>query len=411
MIAVRGAQIIDGTGRDPVRDAAVRFDGDRIAEIGPVRPGDEVIDMEGCTILPGLIDAHVHFGLASPIDPMMAKELSIAERAADMFRVCRDTLHQGFTTVRDTGGIDWGLLKAVDSGQIPGPRILCCGAILAQTGGHAHYTSPNECVHEWRSRELPGLTTLSVLCDSPDQVRAAARDNYRRGASFLKMNITGGVISLTDSLDDTQFTVPEIEAAVIEAQARRSYVTVHAHNTQGIRNGIAAGARCVEHGTDIDEELAEEMAALGVHLVPTLAVMHIHARDFEDMSLHDEVRARFSGVEEKMARAIKVATDAGVLVGSGTDYVGPKQDNRGLEIALRAEIVGPMKAIMAATSVNAEIIGLADQVGTLEPGKFADVVAVDFDPLAEPGLFADSGRTALVVKGGDVVRNDRAGAR
>ncbi|WP_283134129.1 metal-dependent hydrolase family protein [Rhizohabitans arisaemae] len=407
MIAIQGAQIIDGTGRDPIRGAAVRIDGDRIVGIGPVERDDQVIDMAGCTILPGLIDAHVHFGLTSPIGPMLAKELSIAERAANMFAVCEDTLRQGFTTVRDTGGIDWGLVRTVESGRIRGPRILCCGAILAQTGGHAHYTSPNECVHEWKSRELPGLATLSVICDSPDQVRAAARDNFRRGATFLKMNITGGIISLSDSMDDTQFTVPEIEAAVLEAQARKTYVTVHAHNNQGIRNGIAAGATCVEHGTDIDEELAEEMAALGVHLVPTLAVMHIHARDFDDMSLHGDIRERFSGVEAKMARAIKVATDAGVLVGSGTDYVGPKQDNRGLEIALRAEIVGAMQAIMAATSVNAEIIGVRDRVGTLEAGKLADVVAVDFDPLAEPHLFGDSGRTVLVVKDGEVVRNDR----
>lgn len=408
MLAVRGAQIIDGTGRDPVRDAAVRLDGDRIAGIGPVERDDEVIDMEGCTILPGLIDAHVHFGLTSPIAPMLARELSIAERAANMFRVCEDTLHQGFTTVRDTGGIDWGLVRTVESGRVPGPRILCCGAILAQTGGHAHYTSPNECVHEWKIRDLPGFATLSVICDSPDQVRAAARDNFRRGASFLKMNITGGIISLTDSIEDTQFTVPEIEAAVLEAQARRSYVTVHAHNNQGIRNGIAAGAKCVEHGTEIDEELAEEMAALRVHLVPTLAVMHIHARDFDDMSLDEGIRERFSGVETTMSRAIKVATEAGVLVGSGTDYVGPKQDNRGLEIALRAEIVGPMQAILAATSVNAEILGVGDRLGTLEAGKLADLVAVDFDPLAEPQLFGDSAHTALVVKGGEVVRDDRA---
>jgi imidazolonepropionase-like amidohydrolase len=407
MLAIRGAQIIDGTGRDPIRDAAVRVDGDRIAGIGPVERDDEVIDIEGGTILPGLIDAHVHLGLTSPIGPMMAKELSIAERAANMFGVCEDTLQQGFTTVRDTGGIDWGLVTTVESGRVRGPRILCCGAILAQTGGHAHYTSPNECVHEWKSRELPGLATLSVICDTPDEVRAAARDNFRRGARFLKMNITGGIISLTDSMDDTQFTVPEIEAAVIVALARHTYVTVHAHNNEGIRNGIAAGARCIEHGTDIDEELAEEMAALGVHLVPTLAVMHIHARDFADMSLDDGIRERFSGVEERMGKAIKAATDAGVLVGSGTDYVGPKQDNRGLEIALRAELVGAMPAIMAATSVNAEIIGMRDEIGTLEPGKLADVVAVDFDPLAEPALFADSRHTALVVKGGEVVRNDR----
>ncbi len=407
-LAISGDQLIDGTGADPCAWACVRIEGDRIVGVGEPRPGDEVHHLDGCSILPGLIDAHVHLGLASSIADTYEDRLSTAERAADIFAKCARTLDEGFTTVRDVGGIDWGVVRALERGLIRGPRASTPGPILSQTGGHAHYAPPGTTAAAWAAKELPGLMTLSLLCDGPDGVRRAAREAFRRGASFLKMNVTGGVISVSDSLEDTQFTVEEIRVAVEEARARGTYVAVHAHNNTGVRNAIEAGATCIEHGTALDEELADEMARRGIRFVPTLAVVHVLGRDYAEMGLTAEIGQRVAGAEERMRRAVRVAHAAGVVMGSGTDYIGPHEHPHGLEIALKAQEIGAMEAIVSATSTNARIIGIQDRVGTLEPGKLGDVVAVDFDPLLEPEQFADPNRVRLVVQGGRVVKDLRA---
>jgi len=406
--AIRGEQLIDGTGADPIPHGCVRIDGDRIVGIGEPQPGDEVVELEGCTILPGLIDAHVHLGLASSIADTYGDRLSVAERAADIFAKCSRILDEGFTTVRDVGGLDWGVLRALERRQIRGPRANTPGPILSQTGGHAHYAPPGTTAAAWAAKEIPGLMTLSVLCDGPEEVRRAAREAFRRGASFLKMNVTGGVISVSDSLDDTQFTVEEIAAAVREAQARGTYVAVHAHNNTGVRNAIEAGATCIEHGTALDEETAAEMAKRGVRLVPTLSVVNVLGRDYAEMGLTPEIGRRVAGAEARMRRAVRIAHAAGVVTGSGTDYIGPHEHPHGLELALQAEEIGAIGAIVAATRTNARIIGVEDRVGTLAAGKLADVVAVDFDPLAEPSRFADPERVRLVVQGGEVVKRRAA---
>ncbi|SDJ83693.1 amidohydrolase family protein [Nonomuraea jiangxiensis] len=249
-----GATVIDGTGREPVPDQAIRVEDGRITALGGAPPaGAETLDCSGLFVTPGLIDAHVHLGLSSDIGAALTHRLSVAELAADMFENCRQTLDAGFTTVRDTGGIDAGLARVVAGGKIPGPRILHCGPLLCQTGGHGYLGAEWEPSHDWRTHEIPGLCALSLLSDGPDEVRKNAREAFRRGAGFLKMCVTGGVVSHHDNLSDTQFTVEEIAAAVGEAAARGTYVTVHAHNNAGLRNAIEAGARCVEHGSAIDE--------------------------------------------------------------------------------------------------------------------------------------------------------------
>jgi imidazolonepropionase-like amidohydrolase len=405
-LAIKGAQLLDGTGADPREDAVVRIEGDEIVAVGPPQRGDELIELDGCTILPGLIDAHVHLGLASSIAETFDGRLSAAERAADTFAKCARLLDEGFTTVRDVGGIDFGVLRALERRLVRGPRATTPGPILSQTGGHAHYAPPSTTAADWAAKEIPGLMTLSILCDGPEDVRRAAREAFRRGASFLKLNVTGGIVSVSDSLEDTQFTVAEIRAAVEEARVRGTYVAVHAHNNAGVRNALEAGATCIEHGTDLDEELAQELARRGVRLVPTLAVIHVLRRDYEEMGLTAEVGRRVGDAEARMRRAVRAAHDAGVTMGSGTDYIGPHEHPHGLELALKAQEIGAMAAIVSATSVNARVIG-NERVGSLEAGKLADVVAVDFDPLAEPEAFADPARVRLVVQGGRVVKGAR----
>lgn len=399
--------LIDGTGSDPIANTVIVLADDRIAEVGadaggPSGAADQSdLDCGDLVVLPGLIDAHTHMGLVEGDD---LGGMPAAMVAAHLFRNAELCLASGHTTAREVAGADGGLAQAIDAGLVDGPRLFPSGPMLSQTGGHGEFGAPFVDHHQHYSG-LPGLSEPSVVCDGPDQVRIAARNAFRHGATQIKVCVSGGVVSLTDRLEDVQFTVPELRAAVEEAEARETYVTAHAHNVDGIERGLEAGLRCFEHGTFLTEETAAKMAAAGAALVPTLAVIHLLASEYEKYGLGDYVVPRVQGVEEAMSNAVVIAADAGVRVGSGTDLLGPGQNRRGLELVLRARLQSPMDAIVSATRVNAEIMRVADRLGTLEVGKLADCIGVDFDPLDEPELFDDPDRVRLVVKGGEVVKD------
>ncbi|GAB3574663.1 amidohydrolase family protein [Amycolatopsis endophytica] len=403
-----GATVIDGTGGDPVDSRTIQVDDGRITAVaGNPSANGETVDCTGLTIVPGLIDAHVHLGLSSHIDDAVAYRISVAEQAADMFENCRRTRDAGFTTVRDTGGIDGGLAGVVASGKVPGPRILQCGPVLCQTAGHGYHGADWEPTAWWHQHEILGLRSTSLPGDGPDEVRKNAREAFGRGADFLKLCVTGGVVSRHDNLSDTQFTVEEIAAAVSEASARGTYVTVHAHNNAGIRNAVAAGVRCIEHGSLVDDDTADLLARHDIALVPTLSVVHILARDTTRAGLPESMRDRIGRMYDEMVKAIHAARRAGVRVGLGTDLIGPGQDRRGLELMLRSEVETPAAALEAATRINADILGIGDEVGTIEPGKRADLVAFAGNPLEDPRLFEDPDAVVLVVQEGRIVKDLR----
>jgi imidazolonepropionase-like amidohydrolase len=400
---LRGAMLIDGTGTDP-RRVDVGIQGSRIETL-PASDGldGESLDLDGLTLLPGLIDAHSHFGVVE----LTPAHTPPAVTAARIFRNCELALGAGFTTVRDTGGIDGGVAAAVEMGLVKGPRILPSGPLICQTGGHGDDSNPFAVVQHGHGDGIPGLVQISLSCDGPDEVRVAARSVLRRGATQVKVCVSGGVLSFTDRIEDAQFTVAELMAAVQEADARDTYVTAHAHNIRGIQNGLAAGVSCFEHGTFLDGETAAAMAAAGAYLVPTFAVTRIFAEEAEAWGIPASIVPRMAGIEEAMARALKLARDAGVVIGSGSDILGPEQNRRGLELVIRSQLGDPMEAIVSATAVNARIIRRSDDLGTVEPGKLADLVAVDFDPLLQPDGFDDPDRVRLVVKSGTVVKDTR----
>jgi imidazolonepropionase-like amidohydrolase len=395
-----GGTVIDGTGADP-RQAAIAIEHGRIDAIGDTARG-EVVDVSGLTVLPGLIDAHTHFGLVSEFDPDVAPAIT----AARIFRNCELALDAGFTTVRDTGGIDGGVAQAAAIGLIRGPRILPSGPVLSQTGGHGDHTTPFHHPH-LHDQGIPGLAQVSILCDGPDEVRLAARTALKRGATQVKVCVSGGVVSFTDKLEDTQFSVEELMAAVQEADARGTYVTAHAHNSKGIQNGLDAGIECFEHGTYLDEETARRMAAAGAHLVPTFAVCRLLAQEAEAWGIPAELVPKIAPVEVAMAQSLKLAREHGIVIGLGSDILGPEQDRRGLELVIRAALEDPLTAITSATKVNAQIIRRDAELGTLEVGKVADVIAVDGDPLADPEVFDDPSRVKLVIQGGRIVKDLR----
>lgn len=405
-LLLHGSTVIDGTGADPRAKTSVIIDGETIASLTsqatPARSGDRSIDLSGCTLLPGLIDAHAHLGLVFNFTAD-AGAMSPAEIAAKTFRNCELCLDAGFTTVRDMSGVDGGLVRTIQSGDVRGPRLFPSGPAIVQTGGHGHMTGPF-CEFD-HPLAIPGLVQLLTLADSPDAVRYAARQNFRRGATQLKVFISGGVVSKTDRLEDTQLTVEELRAAVVEAKARNTYVAGHAHNCDAIRNGLAAGLECFEHGTMLDEATAAEMKAANASLDPTLAVCRLMADEWQNWGLEQSVVPRVSGCEAMMSDSIRIARKAGILIGSGSDLLGPGQNRRGLEIVLKARILGAMEAIVCATLNNAKIMRQADRLGSIEAGKLADVVAVHGDPLTQPELFDDPTRVVLVVKGGEIVKN------
>lgn len=402
---IDGGLVIDGSGTDP-RRTAVGIAHGRIDAIGDGGRADDVIDVGGLTVLPGLIDAHSHFGLVNEFDPDVASAIV----AARIFRNCELALDAGFTTVRDTGGIDGGVAEAVRIGLIRGPRILPSGPILSQTGGHGDPTSafhlPLDHGHG-HSHGIPGLSQVSIVCDGPDQVRLAARTGLKRGATQVKVCVSGGVVSFTDKLEDAQFSVEELIAAVQEADARGTYVTAHAHNSKGIQNGLDAGIECFEHGTFLDEPTARRMAAAGAHLVPTFAVCRLLVQEAEAWNIPAAVIPKIAPVEVAMAQSLKLAREHGITIGLGSDILGPEQNRRGLELLIRAELEDAMTAIVSATKVNAEVIRHDAELGTIEVGKTADVIAIDGNPLDDPSIFDDPTRVKLVIQGGTVVKDTR----
>ena len=406
-LILAGATLIDGTGADPVSRATLTIEGDTIRSVDRKTPaaGADVRDLSGLTLLPGLIDAHAHLGLVFDFEAD-AGAMSPAEIAARTFRNCALCLEAGFTTVRDMCGVDGGLVRAIDSGLVAGPRVYPSGPAIVQTGGHGHLTGPF-CFQD-HPLAFPGLVQLIAICDGADEVRRQSRLNFRRGATQLKAFISGGVVSKTDRLEDTQLTVDELRAAVLEAKARETYVSGHAHNCRSIMNGLEAGLECFEHGTMLDEKTAQAMKKAGAALDPTLAVTNLMAQSWREWGLPADVVPRIAGCENMMGEAMRIARAAGVLIGSGSDLLGAEQNRRGLEVTLQAKVFSPMEAIVCATLSNAKIMRQADRFGSIEAGKLADVIAVKGDPLSEPALFDDPSRVQLVIKAGRIVKNTLA---
>jgi len=401
------ATLLDCTGRDPQPDSRVVVEDGRIQRIGassgPAGPrGARAIDCQGRTLMPGLLDAHVHLAIVD-LDAAAEVALPPAVLAMRIAGVIEATLDAGFTTVRDAGGLDWGFKEAVRLGLIRGPRIFISGAFISQTGGHGDH-------RERTSRAtfpvVPGLASESILVDGPDAVRWAAREVLRRGADQIKVMASGGAASPTDELDHVQFSVDELAAAVEVAGAVGTYVLAHAYGPRAIQNCLKAGVRSIEHGNFLDEETADEMLRKSdTFLVPTVITYELMSRlqpgDGWTADMARKIRQGLTGAYD----ALGLAYEKGLRIGSGSDVLADMQGEKGKEIACQARVMGAMNAIIAATKTNAALMRIEKEAGTVEEGKRADLIVLDADPLSDPAIFADPAHVRMVVLGGDVVKD------
>jgi imidazolonepropionase-like amidohydrolase len=403
-LLLHNATLIDGTGADARSAVSVLLEHGHIARIAPasaLKPEREVtvIECEGRFLLPGLTDAHVHFS-ATEADGRATRPL--AAFALKVAAFIEETLDQGFTTVRDAGGLDPAWAQVVAKGLLRGPRILPSGAFLSQTGGHGDWRAPHQDTIE---SGIGGLVAGFIICDGPDEVRKAARDQLRRGATQIKVMASGGAASPTDPIDATQFTVDELRAAVDEARVRDTYVLAHAYHPKSIANCLDAGVQSIEHGNLLDEETAQRMAQEGAFLVPTLVTYEVLSERGEQLGMANSSVEKIRYVAASGEDSIRIAMAAGVRIGSGSDLLGEPMREKARELVLQARVMGPMGAIVAATRTNAELFGLSDQIGTIEEGRQADLILVDGDPLADIAVLTDASRIRLVVKEGEVVKD------
>jgi len=406
LVLFRNGKVFDGLAAESRGGFEVLIENDRIKEVSdkPISAADaRVVDLEGRTLMPGLIDAHFHAVAADPnISHVENMPSSLIAQYSRGF--LEASVGRGFTTIRDAGGADYGLARAIDTGLIAGPRLFYSGRALSQTGGHGDFR-PYEQEHALCSCGL-GARVFSRIVDGVPEVRRAARDELRKGAAQIKIMASGGVASPSDPTWVLQFSEEEIRAVVWEAHSWRTYVMAHAYTPEAIRRCIEYGVRSIEHGNLIDADTAAYAAEQGAFVVPTLCTYdalskHGPALGFPKVSLDKLDSVRTAGLE-----ALELLRGAGVKIGFGTDLLGSMHEHQLSEFAIRAQVLPAADILRQATSINAELLNRSGELGVVAAGALADLIVVDGDPVADLGLLSGQGEAVLMVmKGGAVFKN------
>jgi imidazolonepropionase-like amidohydrolase len=377
------AFVIDCTDEHSIFEGWVVVENDRIKEVGKGKIGtlpenSIVINCHGQTLLPGLIDCHVHMSAIDANLVELNRRNFPSEIVIKSLSIIRDTLEQGFTTARDCGWLDLGFKKALNDGLISGPRVFISGQPLTQTGGHGDFRLPTESYE----------TKINLgVCDGVDEVRKGAREQIRRGVDFIKIMAGGGAASPSDEIDTSQYSLEEMQAIVFEAQSAGKYVAAHCYSDRSIELCCNAGVRTIEHGNLLTESAAKLIKEKGSYLVPTIVTYVMISKMGKELGLSDDMIRKINQALEKAQNSLSIAYSNGLKIGSGSDLLGPMQIFKGLELELQAEIMGPMNALLAATKVNAEIIKQEKDLGTIEAGKIADLILLKGNPIDKISLF------------------------
>jgi imidazolonepropionase-like amidohydrolase len=392
---------------DETRDGyEVLVEEDRIKEVSskPIKAAQaQIIDCGGRTLMPGLIDCHVHTHHSEvyinrlegvPLTLMMARSAGRLKRM----------LERGFTTVRDAGGADFGTKAAIESGLIPGPRLFVSCRSIGPTGGHNDRNRrtdsgpPCLCCN--------AMVFLRCIADGPVEVRKAAREQMRQGADQVKLMVSGGVASPYDPLESLQFTEEEIRAAVEEAHAFGRYVMAHAYTPEAITRAVDCGVRTIEHGNLVDAPTARLMAGKGVYMIPNLVTYDAMKRRAKEFGMPAEMLEKNDEVLKHGYAELELCRAAGVKMAYGSDLLGALEDEQTGEFQIRAAVMPAIDIIRSATTIGAEVVRQEGKLGVFEPGAFADLLVVDGDPLKDLGLFKDGGpHLSAIVKGGRFHKN------
>ncbi|MFI5057042.1 MAG: amidohydrolase family protein [Candidatus Acidiferrales bacterium] len=411
---LKAARLFDGKSNALVSPGVVVVTDGKIVAAGTSAAGPagaEVIDLGDATLLPGFIDAHTHLTMMYSEDYKQNRldelQKTIAERALDASVNARVTLMAGITTVRDVGSSDYldiGLRNAIRNGKVPGPRMLVTVHALSATGGHCDFSQGfREGIFGHESGPLEGVV------NGADQARYAVRLDHKYGADIIKVCATGGVLSPTDDVDTPQLTQEELNAIVDEAHALRRKTAAHAHGAEGAKRAIRAGIDSIEHGTFLDDEALEMMKQRGTFLVPTLmAVQGIQEQIDKGIYIPPAILIKAKTAIASIHLTFQRALAKGVKIGLGTDAAVYPHGRNVEEFHQMADLgMKPIDALKAGTSMDAELLGLADKIGTLEAGKIADVVAVPGDPMQN---IRQTEHVFFVMKEGVIYRNDRGTA-
>jgi imidazolonepropionase-like amidohydrolase len=381
-----GGRVFDGTGSQ-VAAADVAIEAERIVDVGTGLDGDEQVDVSGLTVLPGFFDCHVHV-MVSDVDLVRRLQRPFSYQFFQAARNLAATLDCGITTVRDAGGADLGVQRAVETGLIDGPRMQIAISALSQTGGHGDGWLPSG-ITTFLMSPHPGRPAGVV--DGPEEMRRRVREIIRAGANVIKVHTSGGVLSPRDSPKHAQFRPDELAALMAEAAAAGLPVMAHAQATDGIKNALRAGVRSIEHGIYLDDEAIDMMLSSGAWLVPTLVAPHaVISAASAGSQLPEGVVAKAQEVIAAHADAFARAVAAGVKVAMGTDSgVGPHGSNLDELPLMAAGGMTPAQVLTATTSSAAELLQIADETGTIRPGMRADIVVLAGDPFDLAGLKAN----------------------
>ena len=405
-LVIKNANVFDTPRMEFAGENTIVIEDGAVASIGgkPPAEADQTIDARGAYALPGFIDGHYHFRLVT-LDFHALLHWSETEYGIVMARLARETLHRGFTTVRDLGGVVNGLLHAFDSGIAKGPRVFRAGRMLTQTGGHGdmdggHRAAP-QCACEMRH------DAFSIVADGVDAVTKAARHNLRDGSNFLKMHVSGGVASPRDPFDSIQYTKDEIRAVCQEARNRHTYVAAHAYSPDSIKLAVENGVHTIEHGNLIDREAAQAVAKAGAIMMPTLVTYQSMDLLGAEFGLPERNRDKNRIVLKAGLGSIEIARKYGVTLGFGTDLIGEVQNRQNKEFSIRSEVESAKQILTAMYVVNARLVGAEGKAGVLTEGSYGDVVLCRKNPLDDIRVLSDwEENFTHVIKAGEIVRGE-----
>ncbi len=404
---IRNATIFDGVSDELAYDQDVVVENGRIREVVTGRAkldASLVIDAGGRTLLPGLIDAHVHLfavnlvaskNIDYPMTLMTAKALA---RTKNM-------LERGFTSVRDVAGADFGFRQALAEGLVPGPRAFVGGPALTQTGGHGDHRRKTDSRLD-RDYNSNGVDNFARIVDGPEQVRQAVRDELRKGADHIKLMASGGVGSPNDAIEDWQFSEEEIRIASSEAAAKGKYVCAHTYASSAVQRAVKNGVRTVEHCNLIDQETAAVVRDHNAFVVPTLVCYEVTQQHGKALGLSAYVMEKLDFVIEGGLRLLEHCEAEGTPMGYGTDLMGEMEYAQTMEFVIRARIQKPVDVLRSATSVNARILQMEGHLGVIREGAIADILLVDGNPLENIAVLDGQGENIpLIMQEGRLYRN------